>query len=105
VAFSIGMLLVGLAVPAFSTTSSTMLQETVEPELQGRVFGLLGIVTALAMRAGMGVFGPLADVVSVEALLVAGGVLTVGVGLLIRRGAPEFAPRAADRVPGDERPS
>ena len=82
------MLLTGLTVPAFSTTSHTLLQETVEPEVQGRVFGLLGIVIALAMPAGMAVFGPLADVVSVESLLVIGGVLTVLTGVAIRLGAP-----------------
>jgi MFS transporter, DHA3 family, macrolide efflux protein len=82
------MLLTGLTVPAFSTTSHTLLQETVEPEVQGRVFGLLGIVIALAMPVGMAVFGPLADVVSVESLLVVGGVLTVVAGVAIRVGAP-----------------
>lgn len=99
------MLLVGLVVPAFSTTSATMLQETVEPELQGRIFGLLGIVMALAMPAGMAFFGPLADVVSIEALLVAGGLLNVVVGLLIRRGAPEFDPPGTDRAAAVPRPS
>lgn len=70
------MFLVGLAVPFFSTPSMTLLQETVEPERQGRVFGFVGIVMALAMPIGMMVFGPLADVVSIEVLLVAAGLLT-----------------------------
>ncbi len=70
------MFLVGLAVPFFSTPSMTLLQETVEPERQGRVFGFVGIVMALAMPLGMLVFGPLADLVPIEALLVAAGILT-----------------------------
>ena len=70
------MFLIGLAVPFFSTPSMTLLQETVEPERQGRVFGFVGIVMAVAMPIGMVVFGPLADVVSIESLLVAAGVLT-----------------------------
>ncbi|MFB9645769.1 MFS transporter [Microbacterium terregens] len=70
------MFLLGLSVPFFSTPSTTLLQETVEPERQGRVFGFLGIVMALAMPLGMLVFGPLADVVPIEWLLVASGVLT-----------------------------
>jgi MFS transporter, DHA3 family, macrolide efflux protein len=73
------MFLVGLAVPFFSTTSMTLLQETVEPERQGRVFGFVGIVMAVAMPFGMVVFGPLADLVPIEALLVASGVLTFAV--------------------------
>jgi len=78
------MFLVGLAVPFFSTPSMTLLQETVEPERQGRVFGFVGIVMAVAMPIGMLVFGPLADVVSIEALLVAAGLLTfVAVGAAV----------------------
>jgi ABC-2 type transport system permease protein len=63
-----------------------VLQETVEPEMQGRVFGFVGIVMAVAMPLGMAVFGPLADVVSVELLLVLAGValfVVVGVALAI----------------------
>ena len=70
------MFLVGLAVPFFSTTSMTVLQETVEPQMQGRVFGFLGIVVAVAMPMGMLVFGPLADKFTVEAVLIASGVAT-----------------------------
>jgi len=69
--------LIGLAVPAFSTSSMTLLQETVEPERQGRVFGFMGIVMAVAMPIGMAVLGPLADIVSVEILLIATGAITV----------------------------
>ncbi|WP_418607396.1 MFS transporter [Georgenia sp. SUBG003] len=69
------MFLVGLSVPAFSTPAMTVLQETVEPERQGRVFGFVSIVMAVAMPIGMVVFGPLADRFSVESLLVASGAL------------------------------
>ena len=68
---------IGLAVPAFSTSAMTLLQETVEPERQGRVFGFVGIVMAVAMPLGMAVLGPLADIVSVELLLVVTGAATV----------------------------
>ncbi len=70
------MFIVGLGVPFFSTPAMTLLQEKVEPERQGRVFGFVGIVMAVSMPIGMAVFGPLADVVSVELLLVVAGVLT-----------------------------
>ena len=69
--------LIGLIVPAFSTSAMTLLQETVEPERQGRVFGFVGIVMAVAMPLGMAILGPLADVVSVELILIATGALTV----------------------------
>lgn len=82
------MLAVGIAVAFFSTTTQTLLQEQVEPEMQGRVFGVMGIVMALAMPAGMMVFGPLGDVMSIEALLIVSGGLAVAVGLAAGRRAP-----------------
>lgn len=93
------MFLVGLAVPFFSTPSMTLLQETVEPERQGRVFGFVGIVMAVAMPIGMVVFGPLADLVPIEALLIAAGVLTfVVVGLSVWLPAGRRAIAAARRA-------
>jgi MFS transporter, DHA3 family, macrolide efflux protein len=77
------MFVFGLALPFFWTTSQTLLQETVEPEFQGRVFGLQGIVMALAMPVGMLVVGPLSDVVSIESLLIAAGALTIVAALII----------------------
>lgn len=73
---------IGLAVPAFSTSAMTLLQETVEPERQGRVFGFVGIVMAVAMPIGMVVLGPLADVVAVELLIVATGGLMMVIALI-----------------------
>jgi len=73
---------VGIAVPAFSTSAMTLLQETVEPERQGRVFGFVGIVIAVAMPLGMAILGPLADVVSVELLLIITGLATVVIAVV-----------------------
>jgi len=91
------MLLLGLSVPAFSTPSFTVLQETVEPEIQGRVFGFVGIVMALSMPFGMAVFGPLADRFSVESLLIWAGVaLLVVVALALVLPGGRRAMRAAN---------
>jgi DHA3 family macrolide efflux protein-like MFS transporter len=70
------MFLVGLAVPLFSTSFMTLIQETVPPDRHGRVFGYVSIVMALATPIGTAIFGPLADVISVRALLVAAGTVT-----------------------------
>lgn len=83
------MFLLGVSVPAFSTPSFTVLQETVEPEMLGRVFGFVGIVMALSMPFGMAVFGPLADTFSVESLLISAGVallLVVALALAVPGG-------------------
>ncbi|MET0303432.1 MAG: MFS transporter, partial [Microbacteriaceae bacterium] len=100
------MFLVGLAVPFFSTPSMTLLQETVEPERQGRVFGFLGIVMSVAMPFGMVVFGPLADIMPIEILLIAAGVLTfVVIGLAVWLPAGRRAIAAARAASGAAEPA
>ncbi len=74
--FALG-LLIGVGFSLLSAPSMTILQETVEPEMHGRVFGFVGIVMTVAMPLSMVVFGPLADRFSVEVLLVVAGVLLV----------------------------
>ncbi|MGO3795729.1 MAG: MFS transporter [Pauljensenia sp.] len=95
------MFLTGVAVPFFSTPSMTLLQEKVEPEYMGRVFSFVSIVFAVGMPLGMLVFGPLADRVSVESLLVAAGIITlvvVGVAFSIPDGRRALADGRAYRV-------
>ncbi len=87
---------IGLIVPSFFTSAMTTLQETVEAERQGRVFGFVGIVISVAMPLGMSILGPLADVFPVENLLVASGLLMiVAVGLAVLLPAGRRAVAAA----------
>ncbi|MEA4826130.1 MFS transporter [Clostridium sp. JNZ J1-5] len=69
--------LVGLAMPIFNTPSTVLLQEKVEEEFMGRVFGVLGMISSIMMPMGMLVFGPLSDVIKIEWLLIGTGLLTV----------------------------
>ena len=88
------MLLTGWAIPLFITPSTTLLQERVEPEFQGRVFSIVGIVMAVAAPVGMIVLGPLADIVSVETLLIVSGLVTLvvtAVAVIIPRGRAALA--------------
>lgn len=91
---------VGLLVPLFSAPFMTIVQESVEPEMHGRVFSYIGIVMALATPIGMSAFGPLADVISVESLLVIAGIaaiVVIGIAVLLPSGrAAIAASRAAD---------
>jgi DHA3 family macrolide efflux protein-like MFS transporter len=72
----------GLLVPLFSAPFMTLVQETVDPDKHGRVFSYVGIVMALATPIGMSAFGPLADAISVQLLLVVAGIVTVLVVLV-----------------------
>lgn len=98
------MFVVGLAVPFFSTPAMTLLQLRVEPERQGRVFGFVGIVMAVSMPIGMVVFGPLADVVPVETLLVAAGIITfvvVTISVLVPAGRQAIREGREETPAGD----
>ncbi|WP_440711620.1 MFS transporter [Herbiconiux sp. YIM B11900] len=77
VVFYAFMFAFGMLVPLFSAPFMTLVQETVQPEMQGRVFSYVSIVMALATPVGMLVFGPLADVVTVQTLLVLAGIATI----------------------------
>lgn len=74
----------GVAMPLFNTPSMVMLQEQVEESFMGRVFGVMTMLSTSLMPLGMLVFGPLADMVRIEwMLLVTGGLMIVlGLGVL-----------------------
>lgn len=72
------MSLIGLSMPFFNTPATVLLQEQVEPEYMGRIFGVLTMVSSVMMPAGMLIFGPLADIVPIEWLLI-----LTGVGMLV----------------------
>jgi len=67
--------LFGVAMPMFNTPATVLLQEKVEPDMLGRVFGVFGMIVSSMMPLGMLLFGPIADVVEIELLLVGTGAL------------------------------
>ncbi|MBF0673556.1 MAG: MFS transporter [Salinibacterium sp.] len=75
--------LVAATYSLMNAPTMTILQERVEPEMQGRVFGFVGIVMATAMPLSMVIFGPLADVWSERVVIVFAGLLLVATLLAI----------------------
>ncbi len=67
------MAAVGLVIPLFNTPAMVMIQEKVEPDYMGRVFSVMTMISSSVTPLGMLVFGPLADRVRIEWLLVATG--------------------------------
>jgi MFS transporter, DHA3 family, macrolide efflux protein len=65
----------GRFMPLFNTPSTVLLQEKVEEEYLGRVFGVLGMISSSMMPLGMFIFGPLSDFVKIEWLLMGTGFL------------------------------
>lgn len=73
--YLIFMTLVGIAMPIFNTPSTVLLQEKVEADFLGRVFGALVMISSTMMPLGMLVFGPIADIIKIEWLLIGTGLL------------------------------
>lgn len=67
----------GLAVPFFTTPSTVLIQESVDESYLGRIFGILNMIATAMMPLGMLIFGPLADVIAIEWLLMVTGVLLI----------------------------
>lgn len=75
------MFLSGIPMPLFNVPTTTLLQELVAPDMQGRVFGVMQLITNTILPLGMLVFGPVADVISIEVLLVLSSALMAVPGL------------------------
>ena len=64
----------GLFMPAYSAADTVLIQENVSENMMGRVFSLVQIIASTAMPLGMLFFGPLADVVKIEYIMIGSGV-------------------------------
>ncbi|PEL54564.1 MFS transporter [Bacillus toyonensis] len=69
--------LIGITMPCFNTPVTVLLQEKVDPVMHGRMFSLVQIANSCALPLGMIIFGPLADVFSVEVLLIYTGIFVL----------------------------
>ncbi|MEG2882808.1 MAG: MFS transporter [Christensenella sp.] len=83
IAFLILMLLTGGTVPLFTTPSMVILQEQVDTNMQGRIFSLTQIIMTSMMPIGMIFFGPIADIIRIETLMVITGIFCTIIGILI----------------------
>jgi DHA3 family macrolide efflux protein-like MFS transporter len=69
------MATLGMSFPLWNTPFMVLLQTTVEPAFMGRVFSVFSMISSTMMPLGMLVFGPLADAVSINILLVGTGLI------------------------------
>lgn len=71
------MALYGVALTAVQTTITTTLQEKSENSMQGRVFGLMSSLYSSCYPIGMALFGPLADTIPLQWIMVFSGVTLI----------------------------
>jgi DHA3 family macrolide efflux protein-like MFS transporter len=76
------MFFVGFMLPITNGPVMAVLQAVVAPEMQGRVFTLVGSLSAAMSPLGLAIAGPLSDAVGVRAWFIAGGFVAGCMGLL-----------------------
>lgn len=94
VLYLVMMAVYGVALTMVQTASTTLLQESAAPEMQGRMFGLFGAMYSGFLPLGMVVFGPLADRVSLRLLMIASGVLLLALAAAVLCDRPFYSHRA-----------
>jgi DHA3 family macrolide efflux protein-like MFS transporter len=68
------MTILGISFPLWNAPSMVLLQTTIESAFMGRVLSVFTMVSSIMMPLGMVVFGPVADIVSINILLIGTGI-------------------------------
>ncbi len=89
------MVAVGIFMPVLATAETVLIQEIVEPSKMGRVFSIVELISGFSLPLGILIYGPLADVVSIESLLIVSGILLVLVGMSYQRSNARMVARIA----------
>lgn len=77
------MFFTGIFSPVFYTAETVLIQENVDNDMQGRVFSIIDIIILAVMPLGMLLFGPAADLIKIEYIMIATGVLIMLFGSVI----------------------
>ncbi|PLR86932.1 MFS transporter [Bacillus sp. V33-4] len=84
-AYLIFMAVFGVAMPIFNTPTMVLVQEKVDENYLGRIFGVFGMISTSMMPMGMLIFGPIADVIEIEWLLIGTGLLILILAIFLGR--------------------
>lgn len=71
------MLMQGIVLPFYNTPMTVLIQEQVDPQYMGRVSSISTMINSIAMPIGIAVFGPLADQVDIEWLMIVSGLAMI----------------------------
>ena len=71
------MFVYSIALTMIQTATTTIIQEQTESTMQGRVFGLMGAMYSGFLPVGMAIFGPLADMLPLQWIMVGSGIALV----------------------------
>ena len=71
------MFVYSIALTMIQTATTTIIQEKADSSMQGRVFGLMGAMYSGFLPIGMAIFGPLADMLPLQGIMVGSGIALV----------------------------
>jgi len=74
--------LIGLMNPLANGPLQALMQSTIPPEMQGRVFTLLGSLVAAMMPLSLAMAGPIADWLGIQFWYIVGGAIMIAIGLI-----------------------
>jgi DHA3 family macrolide efflux protein-like MFS transporter len=75
------MTAMGLSIPLYNTPVMVLLQSTVDPAFMGRVLSVIMMQSSVIVPVGMLFFGPMADAVSIDHILIGTGAVMVLLGI------------------------
>ena len=78
------MFVYSIALTIIQTATTTIIQEKAESSVQGRVFGLMGAMYSGFLPVGMAIFGPLADAMPLQWIMVGSGIALVLVAVYLQ---------------------
>ena len=77
------MIIYGVAITMVQTATTTLIQEKAEISMQGRVFGLLGAMYSGFLPVGMALFGPMADKIALQWIMIGSGIALIALSLFV----------------------
>ena len=80
--YGVAMLFQGIVLPFYNTPTNVIIQEQVEKQYMGRVMSIMTMINSIAMPIGILVFGPLADIIPIDWLMIGSGLGMLIFGML-----------------------
>ena len=77
------MVIYGVAITMVQTATTTLIQEKAEITMQGRVFGLLGAMYSGFLPIGMAIFGPMADKIPLQWIMIGSGIALIILSIFV----------------------
>ena len=78
------MFVYSIALTMIQTATTTIIQENAQESMIGRVFGLMGAMYSGFLPLGMAIFGPLADMLPLQGIMVGSGIALVLVTIYLQ---------------------